>query len=57
MVTPTETLVLDPKLIPPHILAKVLKEIEANREFDMGGYSVPTSTAWAQIGAVAESQN
>jgi hypothetical protein len=57
MVTTTETLVLDPKLIPPHVLAKVLKEIETNREFDMGGYSVPTSKAWDQFGIVTESLN
>jgi hypothetical protein len=50
MVTTTESQVLDPKLIPPHILAKVLKEIESNREFDMGGYSVPSTTALDQFG-------
>ena len=49
MVTATETPVLDPKLIPPHVLAKVLMDIEANREFDMGGYSVPSQTAWDQF--------
>jgi hypothetical protein len=57
MVMTTETLVLDPKLIPPHILAKVLKEIDSNREFDMGGYSVPSTVALDQFTMFPESLN
>lgn len=45
MVT-SETPVLDPKLIPPQILAKVLIELEQNRDLDMGGYSVPCNAAF-----------
>ena len=45
MITNTTT-VLDPKMIPPHTLARVLSEIDHNRDFDMGGYSVPTTAAF-----------
>lgn len=54
MVTAGDTLVFDPKLLPPHILAKVLQEIESNRDFDMGGYSVPSSVAWDQFAGVTD---
>lgn len=38
---------LDLKLVPPQVLNRLLEDLESNREFDMGGYSVPTDKVFA----------
>ncbi|MBC7542413.1 MAG: hypothetical protein H7338_06745 [Candidatus Sericytochromatia bacterium] len=48
----TGTMQLDPKLIPPQILACVFRDIDHNRDFDMGGYSVPTTVAFEQFNSL-----
>ncbi|MBC7542414.1 MAG: hypothetical protein H7338_06750 [Candidatus Sericytochromatia bacterium] len=53
MVT-TATNVPDPKLIPPQIMARVFHDLDLNRDFDMGGYSVPTIGVFEQLAEVTD---